>query len=448
MNLNVKDEILSGEPLYRIKQGDKTLYDNVTVEMTTAMEQQGTPINKKLFDKIDVNIENMLINKYITPTISFSGSKKQEYAISYISSMGSDNQDGFKVTSNDVSNEAYKIFSANTLTTTLNSSNSFIQIELDKHINIKSFSIKVDYASADDILISVYVSSDGKEFAILGEIYASEGETAINVINDKGFVKYVKIMATSGNVRIEKFNITSAIEPSTNILKLNERFYNEKNQRVLLKTPEDLVPAITTVIFGIFMENYNNSLVINSGLKPSTMYEILCSGTGVAKPIAEINNIIMDMEDGTIPTNWADTTASKNYYPAQKASNSYGEWLASGYINNIKTDVGTRFASEVDTYMKTHKDGYVQIVNDNIRFSPRILELKLLNDSFVTYGICDDDSLEEIPIIYISGDSVNEKRTLILNTNKYFKGIRIAFGTTDYRYYYCIIRQAFYKYVI
>lgn len=52
MNLNVKDEILTEEPKYRIKQNGATLYDNVVIEMITAVQQQGTPINKALFDTI------------------------------------------------------------------------------------------------------------------------------------------------------------------------------------------------------------------------------------------------------------------------------------------------------------------------------------------------------------------------------------------------------------
>lgn len=59
MNLNVKDEILTGEPKYKIKQNDTTLYDNVTIEMVTPVQQQGTPINKELFDTI---------SKYLIPT--------------------------------------------------------------------------------------------------------------------------------------------------------------------------------------------------------------------------------------------------------------------------------------------------------------------------------------------------------------------------------------------
>lgn len=56
MDLNVKDEILTGEPKYKIKQNDTTLYDNVTIDMITPVQQQGTPINKKLFDTISKHL--------------------------------------------------------------------------------------------------------------------------------------------------------------------------------------------------------------------------------------------------------------------------------------------------------------------------------------------------------------------------------------------------------
>lgn len=49
--IEVKDEILDGEPLYRIRdEAENIIYDNVTIEMTTRAIQEGTPINKALFD--------------------------------------------------------------------------------------------------------------------------------------------------------------------------------------------------------------------------------------------------------------------------------------------------------------------------------------------------------------------------------------------------------------
>lgn len=59
--LEVKDEILSGEPLYTIKDGNgNILYDNVKLELKTSTIQQGTELNKVLFDKIDESFKNII----------------------------------------------------------------------------------------------------------------------------------------------------------------------------------------------------------------------------------------------------------------------------------------------------------------------------------------------------------------------------------------------------
>lgn len=58
--INAQDEILdtSGQldskPRYRIRDNNGTiLYDNVTLEVATPVTQEGTAIDKALFDKID-----------------------------------------------------------------------------------------------------------------------------------------------------------------------------------------------------------------------------------------------------------------------------------------------------------------------------------------------------------------------------------------------------------
>lgn len=49
--LEVKDEVLNGEPLYRGKdKNGNILFDEITIEMITEVLQEGTPLNKALFD--------------------------------------------------------------------------------------------------------------------------------------------------------------------------------------------------------------------------------------------------------------------------------------------------------------------------------------------------------------------------------------------------------------
>lgn len=49
--IEVKDEILNGEPKYRLRdENGDIIYDNVSVEMTTPVVEEGTPLNKAFFD--------------------------------------------------------------------------------------------------------------------------------------------------------------------------------------------------------------------------------------------------------------------------------------------------------------------------------------------------------------------------------------------------------------
>ena len=51
--IEVKDEILEGEPLYNIvDKNNQTIYGDVKISMETSIIQKGTPINKELFESI------------------------------------------------------------------------------------------------------------------------------------------------------------------------------------------------------------------------------------------------------------------------------------------------------------------------------------------------------------------------------------------------------------
>lgn len=53
MNIEIKDEILTGEPRYRIRDNNgNILQDNIAIEKTTPVKQEATPINKKLFQDL------------------------------------------------------------------------------------------------------------------------------------------------------------------------------------------------------------------------------------------------------------------------------------------------------------------------------------------------------------------------------------------------------------
>ena len=63
--LEIKDEILNGDPVYTIKNSSGTiLYENCSIELVTQIIQQGTPLNKELFDKIQGIVDYMNNKNY------------------------------------------------------------------------------------------------------------------------------------------------------------------------------------------------------------------------------------------------------------------------------------------------------------------------------------------------------------------------------------------------
>lgn len=61
--IEVKDEVLDGEAKYRISDSlGNLLYDDVKIEMTTSVQQEGTPLNKALFDSIETDLSSTYRN--------------------------------------------------------------------------------------------------------------------------------------------------------------------------------------------------------------------------------------------------------------------------------------------------------------------------------------------------------------------------------------------------
>lgn len=76
LTLEVKDEILEGEPLYIIKDSNgNIIYDNVQLELKTPLLQEGTAINKQLFDKINEGFTNIKGQKKGNSIAMFNQSK-------------------------------------------------------------------------------------------------------------------------------------------------------------------------------------------------------------------------------------------------------------------------------------------------------------------------------------------------------------------------------------
>lgn len=74
--LEVKDEIISGEAKYNVYDKDgKLLYENCSISLSNEIIQEGTPLNKVLFDSVNSALikisEYLMSNKLGDDTYSF-----------------------------------------------------------------------------------------------------------------------------------------------------------------------------------------------------------------------------------------------------------------------------------------------------------------------------------------------------------------------------------------
>lgn len=62
--IEVKDEVLEGEARYRIRDNNgNIIFDNLTIEQITPTTQEGTPINKALFESLQNDIYDIINEK-------------------------------------------------------------------------------------------------------------------------------------------------------------------------------------------------------------------------------------------------------------------------------------------------------------------------------------------------------------------------------------------------
>lgn len=100
--IDVKDEVLAEEPKYRIyDKNGKILFDDLKIEQITPALQEGTPVNKVLFDSIKKDIQDrLLISSKATIEQAVAGTDDVNYmtALKTLNAVA----DGCKVVVNNV----------------------------------------------------------------------------------------------------------------------------------------------------------------------------------------------------------------------------------------------------------------------------------------------------------------------------------------------------------
>lgn len=246
----VIDEVLNGEPKYKIvdnKTGE-TIYEDVSIVLDTEVLQEGTPINKALFDSIQGDIYR--VDKYTAP--KFNESTKSTYknvAGEYIGLWGNSlySKYGMNVyaSSEEGENYAYKAMNgvegywcgANTPTV---ATPTLFDISLGKKIRINKFKITGANSELYCKTFKLQGSNDGENYFDIQSITNNTAGENEYTNSDENFYSYYRLSITAaGNTlpAILEFNITDWDEYIYyNQIKLDgiKLTSYEDNQRLLL----------------------------------------------------------------------------------------------------------------------------------------------------------------------------------------------------------------------
>lgn len=152
---NVVDEVLAGQPRYTIKDnGGTTLYDNVQIDLKTAVTTQGTPLNKVLFDSIKDDLNSrLLITSKATQAQAEAGTDDTNYMTALKT-----RQQILKLKSTVNSTSGTSV----TLYTFTNSENAIIRVE--GYVGIGGMSFTLTGSTIRHVDTSGVYTSDGSSF--------------------------------------------------------------------------------------------------------------------------------------------------------------------------------------------------------------------------------------------------------------------------------------------
>ena len=241
--IEVKDEILNGEALYRIRDANgNIIFDNLTIEMITQITQQATPLNKLLFDKITSRLA--LSSKYNNPTFKIensttkmeidvpleqyeNGQKVDIYIVPVLETFSgnvipndftTNSKDGFYASD-------YKAFTSSALTFQTNNPEIIIQCPIAIIPDSFTFYLALPSdTSSHSATVNFYGSNDGSQWEQIANQFSAnneEGTTYTAPCTTQKYFKYFKIIpnrsgVTSYNNRIANINISSGKKSTFN----------------------------------------------------------------------------------------------------------------------------------------------------------------------------------------------------------------------------------------
>ncbi|MBQ8298673.1 MAG: hypothetical protein IJX99_02215 [Clostridia bacterium] len=227
--IEVKDEILGGEARYRIiDSSGNIVHADVNIEMITPVQQEGTPINKALFDSIKSGndlvqtyseINPIISNGYNYITLKNSITKyekgqrvlidttiKPTYfntsIIPKFSNTGT--MEGFTLSNSTYVTDPQKAFDGDSETySTIGAASGTEEISLTFPYKIKPTKIKV---KAFNNSFNVYGYTDSTTSIVLASASSTGDEEIYEIVNSE-FVEKIRIIANDYRMSMRVYNL-------------------------------------------------------------------------------------------------------------------------------------------------------------------------------------------------------------------------------------------------
>ena len=270
--IEVKDEILNGEPKYRLRDNNgNVIYDNVSVEMTTPVVEEGTPLNKALFDSIGNDFDyfdniSKLTRQYNLCTATTNITTQTTNIFPYFTPSGNLTYSSGDITLKLSNTEYIYAFDGDSSTNASMglkeiSALEFARFDFGSKTNYKITSFRITgYMSDGSATVYASGSNDGDNWTSLGNVNLDRGEESYNltVSNPKTY-RYYRFTVSQGSVNTRYLHLSTIAvngwEKQQNNLILDGIYLNniyQENIIVNIKIPNN----ITT--------SFHNSININS----------------------------------------------------------------------------------------------------------------------------------------------------------------------------------------
>lgn len=291
--IEVKDEILNGEPKYEIRDVDgNVIYTGISIEMITPLLQEGTPLNSKLFEsfleEIDQNLKELSrIDRYNIPTIPGSTGAVEDERNLLEGTWTPESYGAFtaingemEVTVPDHSTEEHSVVELFSSTGWISDSDRKVEVIIDfstpRHIKAFEMGLHINNTSYFGTF-SISGSNNETAWTTLYETTTYQsGVTEYNLTRHDNYRYYKLMFSNTTTVRcgIRELKVASYYARANKIFFDNNIKEYFENMRFLMAIPENSLTHDRVLIDINDLGQKDVNGIINSGKK----YELVYNG--------------------------------------------------------------------------------------------------------------------------------------------------------------------------